>query len=429
MESLSTLETSPTSPTSPPAIPSSPARERRGLRRGAVTAVGIVAATAIIAAGWFYATTQVDEAGASGTFLSAVPKVTVTANPADGAIDVRPDATVSITAKFGRIISAQLLDDADQSSAGVLAPDGSAWSSAGSALASASHYRVNVKLDTPRGMKTRVSSFTTLTPTATVSARVSPGDNATVGVGQPIIMKFSDRVTNKAAVEKHVIVTPSTPVIGSWHWFSDTEAHYRPQQYWPANITVNVAANLAGVDFGSGVWGDRNITTHYAIGDAHVTTVDAASHEMTVTVNGAVARVIPASTGRNDLPTMGGTLITLDKAASVIMDSSTNGVPVDSPDGYRETVLWNVRITNSGIFVHAAPWSVSDQGRTNVSHGCVNVSEEAAQWFYNFSQLGDIVTVVNTPRPPSPSDAGSRDWNMTWAEWVGGSATPALPAS
>ncbi len=407
----------------------SPEPERRGARRVAITVIGIVAAATIVAAGWFYATTQVDQAGASGTFLSAVPSLAVTSDPVDGAVDVRPDATVNVTAKYGRIISAQLLDDADKASPGVVAPDGSAWSSAGSALATGSHYRVKVMVDTARGPKTHISSFTTLTPTATVSAQVSPGDDETVGVGEPIIVKFSDPVTNKAAVEQHILVTPSTPVVGAWHWFSDTEVHYRPQQYWPANITVDVAANLAGVDFGDGVWGDQNINSHYAIGDAHVSTVDAATHEMTVTTNGAVTRVIPASTGRSDLPTMSGTLITLDKAPSVIMDSSTNGVPVDSPDGYRETVLWNVRLTNSGIYVHAAPWSVGDQGRANVSHGCVNVSDEAAEWFYNFSQHGDIVTVVNTPRPPSPTDAGSRDWNMTWDEWVGGSAVTAVPIS
>ena len=131
MDGLSDIETSPT--TAP-----SPEPERRGPRRAAVTVIGIVAAVTIIAAGWFYATTQVDQAGASGTFLTAVPKLTVTSDPTDGAVDVRPDATVNVTAKYGRILSAQLLDDAEQASPGVVAPDGSAWSSAGSARGSRS---------------------------------------------------------------------------------------------------------------------------------------------------------------------------------------------------------------------------------------------------------------------------------------------------
>ena len=326
--------------------------------------------------------------------------------PANGASGVRPDASVNVTARNGRIVSATLVDDAGQPVGGTLAPDGSAWSTGGVGLAPATHYRVDLKIDTPRGPKTRTVAFSTLTPTATVSATVSPGDNEVVGVGQPIIVKFSDPVSDRAAVERRLAVHTSVPIVGAWHWFSDSEVHFRPQDYWPAHAQVDVAANLAGVEAGDGVWGDQNITTKFAIGDAHVSTVDVDSHEMTVTVNGQTVRTIPSSTGRSDLPTMGGTLITLDKAQSVVMDSSTNGVPVDSPDGYRETVYWNVRLTNSGIYVHAAPWSVGSQGRANVSHGCVNVSDDAAQWFYGFSQPGDVVKVVGSPRAPSSTDAG-----------------------
>ena len=213
-------------------------------------------------------------------------------------------------------MAAELLDDANQSSPGVIAPDGSAWSSAGSALATASHYRVNLQIDTPRGVKTHTSEFTTLTPTATISAQVSPGDDEKVGVGQPIIVRFSDPVSNKAAVEQHLVVTPSTPVVGSWHWFGDNEVHYRPQQYWPPNISVDVAANLAGVDFGDGVWGDQNITTHFGIGDANVSTADLQSHRMIVTKNGQQLADIPISGGKDGFPTMTGTLLVLNKASA-----------------------------------------------------------------------------------------------------------------
>ncbi|MGZ8752865.1 MAG: Ig-like domain-containing protein, partial [Acidimicrobiia bacterium] len=397
--------------------------------RAAIAFGAIVAIVAIIGGGWLYANTQVDTAGASGTFLRSVPKLTVTSDPADGAVDVRPDATVTVTAKYGQIVAAELLDDADVASVGVIAPDGSAWSSAGSALATGSHYRVNLQIQTPRGVKNRITSFTTLTPTATMSARVSPGDDETVGVGQPIIVRFSDPVANKAAVEQRLVVTPSTPVVGSWHWFGDMEVHYRPQQYWPANITVDTAANLAGVDFGDGVWGDQNITTHFMIGNANVSTVDLQTHRMIVTTNGQQVADIPISAGKDGFPTMTGTLLVLNKAAHVVMDSSTNGIPLSAADGYRTDVQWATRLTNTGIYVHAAPWSVGSQGSANVSHGCVNVSDEWGKWFYDLSQPGDVVTITGGPRPPSSTDAGSRDWNMSWDEWIAGSALTGLPIS
>jgi hypothetical protein len=119
---------------------------------------------------------------------------------------------------------------------------------------------------------------------------------------------------------------------------------------------------------------------------------------------------------------MNGAHLVIGKQQSVIMDSATNGIPRDSPDGYYETVYWDVAISAGGEYVHAAPWSVGQQGRINVSHGCVNLSPDNATWFFNFTQRGDIVNVVGTGRAPEQGDVAMKDWNMPWAYWLGGSA-------
>jgi lipoprotein-anchoring transpeptidase ErfK/SrfK len=139
---------------------------------------------------------------------------------------------------------------------------------------------------------------------------------------------------------------------------------------------------------------------------------------MTVATNGATARTMAISAGRDKYPTMGGVHIAIEKSQHVVMDSSTVGIPVNSADGYHEDVYWNVAITNGGEYVHAAPWSVGSQGRRNVSHGCVNLSPSDATWFYNYSLPGDIINIVGTGRSPSSSDAGTMDWNMPWEAWV-----------
>ena len=100
------------------------------------------------------------------------------------------------------------------------------------------------------------------------------------------------------------------------------------------------------------------------------------------------------------------------------MVSSTVGIPVNSPGGYDETVYWDVHISDSGEYVHAAPWSVGAQGNTNVSHGCVNLSPANAEQFMNFSRVGDIVVVVNGPRPPVPGDHGVMDWETPWPSFT-----------
>ncbi|MDK3258888.1 L,D-transpeptidase [Blastococcus capsensis] len=73
----------------------------------------------------------------------------------------------------------------------------------------------------------------------------------------------------------------------------------------------------------------------------------------------------------------------------------------DSPDGHRTPVEYAVRLNDNGEFVHAAPWSVAQPGRENVSHGCINLSTERAAWCFDFSQPGDVVEIENSIGPHS----------------------------
>ena len=245
------------------------------------------------------------------------------------------------------------------------------------------------------------------------------GDGSTYGVGMPIIVTLDHAIpeAERKAVTDRLKVTSTPAVTGGWRWFSDTEVHYRPSAYWPAHTKVTLAIDFAGLHLGPGVWGVDGRTVNFSIGDAHVSTVDAAAHTMQVKVNGQVVKTLPVSTGNAKYPTHSGVHVVNEKSPKVIMDSATVGIPRDSPDGYYETVLWDVRISNSGEFVHAAPWSTGAQGNSNVSHGCVNVSTANAEWFYNLSMPGDVVQVLNTPNPLQPWN-GYGDWQIPWAQWA-----------
>ena len=213
-------------------------------------------------------------------------------------------------------------------------------------------------------------------------------------------------------------VQESTPVAGGWHWFSDKELHFRPETYWPPGERVSVMADLDGWNAGNGNWGAGTLSSQFSIGDAHVSIANVATHQMSVSDNGKVIAVYPISAGREDLPTMGGTHIVMDRESVVRMISSSNGVPVNSPDGYDELVYSNVHISDSGEYVHGAPWSVGDQGNSNVSHGCINLSPENATAFMDFSRIGDVVRVVGGPRAPELGDHGVMDWDTPWKQWT-----------
>ncbi|HVW80809.1 MAG TPA: Ig-like domain-containing protein [Mycobacteriales bacterium] len=262
-------------------------------------------------------------------------------------------------------------------------------------------------------------------------ALLSPGGGDTVGIGSPVVATFNYDVPRKlrAAVEGRLAVRTSPHVVGAWHWMSDREVHWRPPSYWHPGTTVTLRADLQGLNFGHGIWGgDGMHQTSFRIGDAHVSEVDIAQHVMHVYDNGTLIKTFPVSTGRDQYPTMDGVHIAIEKAPVVQMNSATVGIFPGNPDYYNETVYWDVRISDGGEFVHAAPWSVSDQGHTNVSHGCVNLSTEDAEWFYNWSNRGDIIDVFNGVRPPDPGDPGTADWNMSWQQWVAGDAAPSKAA-
>jgi lipoprotein-anchoring transpeptidase ErfK/SrfK len=228
-------------------------------------------------------------------------------------------------------------------------------------------------------------------------------------------------VKNRAAVEEALTVTSAKPIVGSWSWVSDEEIHFRPKEFWPAYNKVTVDVDLKGVDAGRGVWGMENRTVKFRTGSSMVSVVDVDPHTLTVFRNGKKARVIPVSTGKAGFLTRSGTKVILEKHTLKVMDARTIGISPGDPEYYRLDVPYAMRVTWSGEFVHAAPWSVGSQGRDNVSHGCVGMSPSNAIWLFNLSTVGDVVKVVGSPRSLEPGN-GYTDWNVSWAEWTAGSA-------
>ena len=94
----------------------------------------------------------------------------------------------------------------------------------------------------------RTAYFATVKPRKELETYISPLDGQNVGVGMPVVVRFSSPVKNRAAVEQALTVDTSKPIIGSWSWTSDEEVHFRPKKYWPAYTDVKVKVDLAGVD-------------------------------------------------------------------------------------------------------------------------------------------------------------------------------------
>jgi lipoprotein-anchoring transpeptidase ErfK/SrfK len=348
-----------------------------------------------------------------------VPKLT--ASVKDGAVGVSVESPVMVSAEDGVLGAVTMVNDEGTLVAGQLSPDGLTWSTT-EPLGYNKRYTLNARSLGLGGVTSQQMTFETHSPENLTMPYLLPNDGEVVGVGQPVAIRFDENIPNRSAAEKAIKITSNPPVQGAFYWLNNREVRWRPATYWKPGTTVDVAVNTYGVDLGDGLFGQEDVTTHFTIGDEVITTVDDNTKTLTVKRNGEVIKTMPVSMGKNSTPTNNGTYIVGDRFGHIVMDSSTYGVPVNSPNGYRTEVDYATQISYSGIFVHAAPWSVGSQGYSNVSHGCINVSTSNAQWYYNTSKRGDVVEIANTVGSILPGTDGLGDWNIPWEQWKAGNA-------
>jgi lipoprotein-anchoring transpeptidase ErfK/SrfK len=265
---------------------------------------------------------------------------------------------------------------------------------------------------TPTGAPVRVSTF--------------EGDGKTYGVGMPIIVYFSKKITDASAFRKAATVTVNgQQADGAWYFEPSQrdnaalEAHFRLQQYWPAHADIRLQMPLDGLSAGTGLTFDNSLTLDMLTGAAQVSQVDGTADTMTITSDGQPVKTLQVSLGKATTPTYLGTAVVMAKSNPEEMKSDPGETPA-----YDIQVPWSVRVTNDGEFIHDAYWNGSI-GSENLSHGCTNLSPADAEWYYGFAQIGDPVTWTNTGTGSViPVEDGWGDWNADWATYSQGGLLP-----
>ncbi|MET9322662.1 Ig-like domain-containing protein [Streptomyces sp. NPDC003038] len=348
-------------------------------------------------------------------------------NQTAGSRPVDPDRPLEVTAKSGegRITDVTVVDTHGRRLAGELTATGDRWHST-APMAAGVRYTVTVSTEDQRGAPgQRTLTFDT-TPAKTLLKVEFGPDEGKYGVGQPLIAVLNEPVKDKAAravVERGLVVQAPPGSEGAWHWVDDKRLHFRPKTYWPANSTVSVRSNLEGIKITDELYGAAAKPVKLEIGDRVEVITDASSHYMTFKRNGKVINTIPVTTGKPGFSTRNGVKVVLGKEYFVRMRGTSVGISAASSEGYDLPVYYATRVTWSGEYVHAAPWSVGSHGYANVSHGCTGMSTRNAAWFYENITEGDIVEVVNSIGDDMDTFGnGYGDWNMDWKDWREGSA-------
>ncbi|MEV0453849.1 L,D-transpeptidase [Catellatospora methionotrophica] len=394
-------------------------------RRHVLTALGLAGAAG---AGLAACTTDNAPGGSGpagpGNEPGAKARVTITA-PAAGATEVPAGAEVVFTATDAVSTEVVLTDATGGKVTGEMHPDGAGWVPA-KALAYGATYTATVTATGDDGRTaTATASFTTMAQPAKVVSIVSfLPDDAVVGVGMPLIFRLSRAIPeqDRAALQRRMLVQTTPAQEGIWTWYTPSEMHWRPREFWQAGTKVFVDVRGGGLPLGDGYFGKRNSTLTCAIGRSLIMTVDdkASPKVMTVVKDGQKVRTIPVSLGRPSMPSSSGTTVVIERLAKTVFDTMDDPNPANR---YRTNIQYAQRLTWGGEFIHAAPWSVQDQGRRNVSHGCVNMSAANAKWLFEQTLIGDPVITKGTPRKLKYGN-GWTDWDKPWDEYVKGSAIP-----
>ncbi|WP_372461509.1 L,D-transpeptidase [Actinacidiphila acidipaludis] len=378
------------------------------------------------------ANAQIREDAAAARNVSAA-KITIT--PQNGTTGNGLNST-KVTVTGGTLTSVTMKAKATGTAVpGTLSADHKSWKP-NAPLVRSTQYEISAGATDAQGRAAAATTtFATTTATTKFVGYFTPEDGSTVGVGMPVSINFDKPVfsAHRAAVEKAVTVTDDSgqQVVG--HWFSSTRLDLRPQNYWQPGTHVSLTLKLAGVKAEPGVYGVQDKTVNFTVGRSQVSTVDTKTHLMTVVRDGQVIRTIPISAGADGHTTYDGQMVISEKDQTTRMNGATVGF-TDS-DGKGEYDIPDVphamRLSNSGTFIHGNYWGdPSVFGTVNTSHGCIGIEDlkggknpnTPAAWFYNNSMVGDVVIVKNSPDKTIQPSNGLNGWNMSWANWVAGSA-------
>jgi len=380
------------------------------------------AGLAAAVAGETSAAVTVGPNGATVTTAPPLPVASVSSSPAFGDAALTPIEPVKITVSQGTISALKVTNPEGVVVKGTTSADRSSWTLA-EPLGYGRKYTVTGKAIGTDGLTVPIKgSYTTVTPVDQVTTSISPDDGAVVGVAAPVMVHLGYQPADRALIEKHVKITTTPKVVGAWAWIKhDGEGFpsldWRPEKYWPAGTKVHVEADIYGLPFGGGYFGGDGARSNFTIGRNQVVLADANAHNLVVQQNGKTVATYEASYGSGDdigdpnRVTRSGIHVVSDKQEVTEMSNPAYGYS-------NVTEYWAVRISDNGEFIHENQNTVDDQGVVNVSHGCINLSAESAQAYFESAIYGDPVQVTGTSVPLSADDGDIYDWAIPWGTWL-----------
>lgn len=348
--------------------------------------------------------------------------------PADNTVDVVTSTSIEFATENAVETTVELADLAGNYVDGELSPDGTRWRPGAQLEWDATYVATVTAISQDGEPVIATSQFTTMPePANTVRVFSFLASDNVVGVAMPLRIEFKDDANSpqpipeeyRAEVERRMHVRTEPAQEGTWHWRSGWEVHYRPEEFWQPGTQIHYRLTTGGLPVGDDRYLRNDLNVSLAVGREITMSVDNATRQLTVRRDGEVLRSIPVSLGRRDFPSTSGTFVIMEKYEQTVFDTFDELGP---EEGYRLDIDYAMRYTTRGEFIHATVRDGDELGEEDVTHGCINMARDNAEWLFDLThRWGDPVTIEGTRRHFERGN-GWTDWNMSWDEYRRGSA-------
>ena len=209
-----------------------------------------------------------------------------------------------------------------------------------------------------------------------------PGDGESgVNLSERPTLTFSEEIKNPEIADSVLSFDPQ--VLGGWDWIAPDKIEFKPLNNWTQGqkVTIRIKGGTEAFRGVSGSYLRENVESSFTAKPSKLIEVNLAEQKLYVYDNDQLVKTLIISSGSLATPSLTGTYAVYAKADKLNM----RGEGYEAPN-----VPW-VLMFNGDYTIHGNYWSTNFG--TPTSHGCVGLPLDQAEYLYNWTPIGTIVSI------------------------------------
>ncbi|MCL4473495.1 MAG: L,D-transpeptidase [Actinobacteria bacterium] len=218
--------------------------------------------------------------------------------------------------------------------------------------------------------------------TAPLKIFFTPGDGESgVSLTEHPTLQFSEDIKNPEVADEVLSFDPA--VLGGWDWVAPDKIEFKPLNDWTQgqSVTIKLKGGTEGFRSVSGSYVREDVQSTFTAKPSKLIDVNLTEQRVYMYDNDQLVKTLICSSGSQATPSLTGRYAVYAKADKVDM----RGEGYDAPN-----VPW-VLMFNGDYTIHGNYWST--QFGVPTSHGCVGLPLDQAEYLYNWTPIGTIVSI------------------------------------